>query len=401
VSQAEGSAGDEGESSAGDEGQRWSGEADRHTAADRQDGDEAYRRAGVDYGVLDAAKLVAQRAALATSPVARRRGATVEDASRGEPATLVELGGHTLAVVLECLGTKSSIARSVEAETGADHWAAIGYDTVAAAVNDCCCVGALPITVGAYFATGTASWYQGARHASLVDGFGRACQDAGAAWVGGASPTLGGVVEAGEIDLAASVLGVVPAGACPWRGAELEVGDEIVLVGSSGLHANGASLARRLVGELPKGWATPLPSGRQFGAALLEPSLIYAGLVEALLAGAVPVHYASHITGHGLRKLMRADAELTYQVSELPEVPEVLAFLSAGCRLEPREAYGTLNMGVGYALFCATGSGTRVVELARSLGLAALVGGTVQNGPRRVVLEPVGVEFAGKELELR
>ena len=371
-----------------------------------RDGD-AYRRAGVDYATRDAGKLVAQRAAAATSPYPLRRGAAVDDATRGEPATLLDIDGSTFAVVLECLGTKSLIAAALEEATGDGHWDAVAYDTVAAAVNDCACLGALPLAVNAYFATGSAAWYGGggdagaSRHAALVEGWRHACEDAGAAWTGGESPTLSGVIEPSGIDLAASVLGRVPVGCRPWRAADLRPGDEIVLVASSGLHANGASLARSLAAELPGGYAATLPSGATFGQALLTPSLIYVPLVEALLGGGEEVHYASHITGHGLRKLMRAPAELTYRVGELPEVPEVLAFLAEGCQLAPHEAYGTLNMGVGLALFCATGSASPVAALARSLGLGAICAGIVEEGPRRVVLEPVGVTFGGEELALR
>jgi phosphoribosylformylglycinamidine cyclo-ligase len=362
---------------------------------------DAYRAAGVDYETLDAAKRAAQHAARSTSWLATRRGALVDDTTRGEPATLIEVGGTTLAVVLECLGTKSLIAAAVEEATGDGHWDAVGYDTVAAAVNDCCCLGALPLAVNAYFATGSARWYGARRHEALVEGFRRACEDAGAAWTGGESPTLAGVLEPDAVDLAASVLGRVPAGAEPWRGEQLRAGDEIVLVASSGLHANGASLARQLAASLPGGYATQLPGGRMFGEALLDPSLIYVPLVEALVARGVAVRYASHITGHGLRKLMRAGSALTYRVRRLPPVPEVLRFLADRSGLDSHQAYGTLNMGCGFALFCAPGGGAQAVETAAALGLTALVAGSIEEGPRRVVLEPVAAEYDGAELDLR
>ena len=71
----------------------------------------------------------------------------------------------------------------------------------------------------------------------------------------------------------------MPAGGSPWLGDELAPGDEIVLVEASGLHANGASLARRLASQLPLGWTTPLPNGRPYGEAVLDPGALYAGLV--------------------------------------------------------------------------------------------------------------------------
>jgi phosphoribosylformylglycinamidine cyclo-ligase len=118
------------------------------------------------------------------------------------------------------------------------------------------------------------------------------------------------------------------------------------------------------------------------------------------------VTYVSPITGHGLRKLMRADRELTYRVRELPAVPEVLAFLVAAAGLSPAEAYATFNMGAGLAVFCRPGAGAGVVAAAASVGLGALVAGSVEAGPRRVVLDPLRsagepVEYGGGELELR
>ena len=90
---------------------------------------------------------------------------------------------------------------------------------------------------------------------------------------------------------------------------------------SSGLHANGASLARLLAARLPDGYATELGDGTSFGEALLEPSVMYVGLVDALLEEELPLSYISHITGHGLLKLMRPTRALTYRIDRLPEVP--------------------------------------------------------------------------------
>jgi phosphoribosylformylglycinamidine cyclo-ligase len=363
---------------------------------------EAYRSAGVDYDVLDAAKRRSIDAVLSTLPLAGGSGAKVVEETIGEPAQVVEIGGLRLATVLECLGTKSSICRDVEDLLGIDCWHSVGIDCVAAVVNDLCCTGAVPVTVSAYVATGHASWYSGSRHASLVAGWADACERIGAAWVGGESPTLSGIVEERSADLAGSALGVVPPGSDVWLASRIEPGDEIVLVASSGLHANGASLARSVARVLDRGWATPLPSGdSSLGAAVLAPSVLYPPLVRALIGAGAPVHYASHVTGHGLRKLMRADRELTYRIRELPPVPEVLQFVVTGAGLDEAAAYGTFNMGVGFALYVEAGAGARVGRLAEEAGFPALVGGTVEAGARRVVLEPVGVVYASEELELR
>ena len=361
----------------------------------------SYRAAGVDYDALDAAKRLAMAKALSTSALLAARGAHALDGSRGEPAFVFELDGRALAFVIEGLGTKSIIARHVFERQGINRFAEIAYDTVAAILNDLCCVGALPLVVNAYFATGASGWYgQPERAASLLEGWRTACADAGCTWGGGESPSLSGLVAEPEIELAGAAVGAVPAGRSPILGAALSAGDEIVLVKSSGLHANGASLARLIAARLPDGYATALPSGVTLGEALLEPSVIYAGLVAALLQAGVELTYISHVTGHGLLKLMRPAKALTYRIQRLPEVPTVLSFLVAEAELDPRAAYSTFNMGSGYALYCPPGAGAAIVEIAEGLGLRALLAGRVEAGPRQVILEPLDVRFAGEELQL-
>ncbi|MGA7703698.1 MAG: AIR synthase-related protein, partial [Solirubrobacteraceae bacterium] len=202
-----------------------------------------------------------------------------------------------------------------------------------------------------------------------------------------------------DIELAGAAVGAVPQGRTAILGEDLRAGHEIVLVASSGLHANGASLARLLADRLPDGYATTLPSGRALGEALLDPSFMYVPLVQALLESDLEISYLSHVTGHGLLKLMRPPRSFSYRVSQLPPVPEVLAFLADRAGLDAHAAYSTFNMGSGYAVYCAPGSGTSVVEMARQLGLDALVAGSVEDGPRRVIVEPVGVVYDGAELQ--
>ncbi len=364
-------------------------------------GAASYREAGVDYDALDAAKRLAIAKALTTSPLLERGGARALERSRGEPAFVFELDGRAFAFVVEGLGTKSIVARQMLERHGLNRFADVAYDTVAAILNDLCCVGALPLVVNAYFATGSSEWYrESARAAALLEGWRRGCADAGCAWGGGESPSLPGLLDEREIELAGAAVGVVPEGRSPILGEDLHAGDEIVLVASSGLHANGASLARLLAGRLPDGYATPLPSGATLGEALLEPSVMYVGLVAAVLRAGLAVTYLSHVTGHGLLKLMRPAKQLTYRIERLPEVPEVLSFLTSRAGLDQHAAYSTFNMGVGYALYCAAGAGAEIVRTAAGMGLRALLAGHVEDGPRQVILEPVGVRFEGAELEL-
>jgi phosphoribosylformylglycinamidine cyclo-ligase len=259
----------------------------------------------------------------------------------------------------------------------------------------------VPLVVNAYFATGSSDWYRHhQRHAALLTGWREGCADAGATWGGGESPSLPELVAGDDIELAGSAVGLVPAGQPPLLGSSLRPGDEIVFIASTGLHANGSSLARMVASRLPDRYVTPLPSGRTFGAVLLDRSAIYAELVATLIASEVELHYLSHITGHGLLKLMRPGRDLSYHITALPEVPEVLAFLVEETGMSAHEAYSTFNMGCGFAVYCAAGDGSHVVGLAEGLDLPAHVAGTVQEGPRRVVLEPVDVAFESADMNL-
>ncbi len=363
--------------------------------------DVSYRAAGVDYDALDAGKRLAIAKALSTSPLLAARGGRAVDASRGEPAFVFELGEQSFAFVVEGLGTKSVIARSVLEEQGINRFDDVAYDTVAAILNDLCCVGALPLVVNAYFATGASEWYlQSERAEALLEGWRRACADAGCTWGGGESPSLPGLLDEREIELAGAAVGAVPSGRTAILGERLGPGDEIVLVASSGLHANGASLARLVAGGLAEGYATRLPDGRTFGEALLDPSVMYVALLAALIGAGVELTYISHVTGHGLLKLMRPPRPLTYRLESLPAVPAVLSFLVEAAGLAPDAAYSTFNMGAGYALYCPAGVGRKVVGVAAGLGLEAFVAGRVEEGPRQVLLEPIGVRFSGDRLEL-
>jgi phosphoribosylformylglycinamidine cyclo-ligase len=365
------------------------------------EGSANYKAAGVDYDALDEGKRMAMARALATSSLLDLRGGRALDASRGEPAFVFELGDTTLAFVMEGLGTKSVVARQLLERHGIDRFADVAYDTVAAILNDLCCVGALPLVVNAYFATGASEWYaESERAAALLEGWQRACIDAGCTWGGGESPSLPGLVAAEDIELAGAAVGVVPAGRAAILGEELQVGDEIVLVASSGLHANGASLARLLVERLPDGYMASLPSGRTLGEALLDPSIIYVPLVQALLESDLGISYFSHVTGHGLLKLMRPAKALSYRIRELPPVPEVLAFLVEQAGLDRHAAYSTFNMGSGYAIYCSAGAGAEVVQMAQGMGFEAVVAGSVEAGARQVIVEPIGVHYVGDELDL-
>jgi phosphoribosylformylglycinamidine cyclo-ligase len=362
----------------------------------------SYEQAGVNYELIDPLKVAAQRAAASTAGNLAAHGFSEVAASRGESAYVVDVGPFYLASIVECLGSKTLVADEMKALTGKSYYAAIAQDTIAMAINDLITVGATPLVVQAYWAAGGSDWFGDAqRSQALVAGWKLACDTCGVAWGGGETPALAGIVEAGRIDLAANCTGLINPKERLSVGDRLGAGDAIVLLGSSGIHANGLSLARKLVERLPQGYLSEIAPGLSYGEALLAPTLLYSPVTEALWRSGITPHYCANITGHGWRKLLRHPAALTYRIERVPAVPPVLRFIQQQARQDDREAYGTLNMGAGFALFVAADDAARCVEIAKAQGIEAIVAGRVEAGAKRVLIEPLGIEFGSDELQLR
>jgi len=362
----------------------------------------SYRQSGVDYELIDPLKVAAQRAAAATAVHLQAHGFSEVRESRGESAYVVDVGPFYLASIVECLGSKALVADEMSRLTGRSHYDAIAQDTIAMAINDLITVGATPLVVQAYWAAGGSDWFGDAPRAqALVAGWKRACDLCQVAWGGGETPALAGIVETGRIDLAASCTGLVNPKHRLSLGEKLGPGDAIVLLASSGIHANGLSLARKLVERLPQGYLTPVHPGLSFGEALLAPTTLYSPVTEALYRAGVTTHYASNITGHGWRKLLRHPKPLRYRVHTLPEVPPVLGFIQRHAQQDDHESYGTLNMGAGFALFVPPEQARLTVQIAAENGVAATWAGVVEAGDKELLIEPLGLRFAADDLQLR
>lgn len=362
-----------------------------------------YAGSGVDYGALDPFKRRAQLAGRSTADVIRRLGVSEVEMSRGESAYLIETPDSYLAHVEEGLGTKNLVAdamyRLVPTRSYYDH---IAQDTVAMIVNDMVTLGALPLAVAMHLGVGSSDWFKDERRAeALVDGWRKACQLARCAWGGGETPTLGGVVDAAAVVLAGSAIGMIKPKGRLIR-ANMQHGDAIVLFESSGIHANGLTLARAIAERAPNGYLTPLRDGRTYGEALLDPTHIYVGLVEDCLSRGVDIHYAVNVTGHGWRKLMRAPDPFAYVVERIPEPPPVFEFIQSIGAVEDGEAYGNFNMGAGFAIYVPQNDVATVLDVAKAFPFAALEAGRVEkSATKRVVITPKGLEYSADTLAVR
>jgi phosphoribosylformylglycinamidine cyclo-ligase len=362
----------------------------------------SYEQAGVNYDLIDPLKITAQRAAAATAVQLQAHGFTEIEASRGESAYVVDVGPFYLATIVECLGSKALVADEMQRLTGHSFYDQIAQDTIAMAVNDLITVGATPLIVQAYWAAGGSEWFADQQRAqALVAGWKRACEVCQVAWGGGETPALAGIVEAGRIDLAASCVGLIQPKERLCVGHSLAAGDAIVILASSGIHANGVSLARKLVERLPEGYLTEISPGLSYGEALLAPTTLYSPVTEALFKSGVVPRYCVNITGHGWRKLLRHPGNFTYRIHTVPPVPAVLSFIQDQARQDDCEAYSTLNMGAGFALFVSAKDAQKTVAVAQAQGVSAWIAGHVEAGSKQLVIEPLGLTYGSEDLQLR
>ncbi|MDR7268298.1 phosphoribosylformylglycinamidine cyclo-ligase [Pelomonas saccharophila] len=361
-----------------------------------------YDQAGVNYDLIDPLKITAQRAAAATASHLAGHGFSEVKASRGESAYVVDVGPFYIASIVECLGTKTLVADEMAKLTGKSFFAGIAQDTIAMAVNDLITVGATPLVVQAYWAAGGSDWFGDAQRAqALVAGWKAACDTCQVAWGGGETPALAGIVEDGRIDLAASCTGLINPKERLSVGDKLGAGDAIVLLASSGIHANGLSLARKLAERLPQGYLTEIEPGVTYGEALLAPTALYSPVTEALWKAGIAPHYCANITGHGWRKLLRHPSALTYRIHTVPPKTAVLDFIQKQAGQDDREAYSTLNMGAGFAIFVKAEDAERTAQISRDCGIEAWVAGKVEAGEKQLLIEPLNIRFSEDDLALR
>jgi len=331
-------------------------------------GDEAYRRSGVDVEAgrraVDLIRDVAGRA---------RRPEVVAEV--GGFAGLFRLGdGRLLVAATDGVGTKLEVARL------AGRLDTIGIDLVAMSVNDVLCTGAEPLFFLDYLATGRLVPEE---VAAIVQGVADGCRRAGCALLGGETAEHPGTLEPGRFDLAGFCVGIVEERTMigPDR---VRAGDRLLGLASSGIHANGFSLVRRLLlsdgGLALDQRAEAL--GRTLGDELLEPTAIYVQPVLALARAGI-VRSAAHITGGGwFENVPRA---LPQGLGARIDIrawapPPIFDLLSRRAGLEQPELFGVFNMGIGMVAIIPEGRQDQATELCEELGVRTVIVGDVVEG---------------------
>ena len=300
-----------------------------------------YASAGVDTDAGDRA-VELMKAAVQATHGPRVVGGVGGFAGLFDVAALTRYRHPLLATSTDGVGTKVAIAQALDIHD------TIGYDLVGMVVDDIVVVGAEPLFMTDYIATGSVV---PERVAAVVRGIAEACSATGPALVGGEPAEHPGLLGPDEYDVAGAVTGVVEADAVlgPQR---VQAGDVLIGMASSGLHSNGYSLVRAVVKAA--GWSLDrhVPElGRELGLELLEPTRLYTRACLDLVAdAATQVHAFSHVTGGGLAaNLARVlPPGLVAEVDRATwTVPPVFELVRALGSVPWADLESTLNLGVG------------------------------------------------------
>jgi phosphoribosylformylglycinamidine cyclo-ligase len=273
------------------------------------------------------------------------------------------------------VGTKVMIA----IETGRHE--TIGIDLVAMSVNDLVVQGAEPLFFLDYFACSKLSPEVGAQ---VVKGIATGCREARCALIGGETAEMPGLYKGGDYDLAGFAVGAVERDQILPHG--VAAGDVVLGCASSGLHSNGFSLARKVVGisGLSFDALCPFAPGMTLGEAMLTPTRIYVRSCLAAIRETGGVKALAHITGGGFTEnIPRVLPKGLWARVDLPQVPvlPVFKWLARTGGIAESEMLRTFNCGIGMIVIADPGKADAVTAAAAREGEQVVRLGEIVSAP--------------------
>jgi len=285
------------------------------------------------------------------------------------------------------VGTKLKIAFAM------DRHDTIGQDLVNHCVNDIAVLGAEALFFLDYLGTGKLKPHV---FGEVIRGFAVACAENNCALVGGETAQMPGFYQPGEYDVSGTIVGVVEKERM-LDGTGIAIGDRVIGIGSSGLHTNGYSLARRvLLDQLGYKLRSRVPDlGEPLGEALLRVHVSYGPLVLRLLRKYNPrgrrpvIRGLAHITGGGfvdnIPRVLPKRCDVIIRKGTWP-VPPLFQIIARGGRVEEAEMYQVFNMGVGMVCVVRGAQAQSVLRSIKASGHSAWILGEVVRGKGRVQL---------------
>jgi len=278
------------------------------------------------------------------------------------------------------VGTKLKLAHTL------DRHDTVGIDLVAMCVNDVLTCGAEPLFFLDYLATGR---LQPEQLAEVVSGIVQGCELAGCALLGGETAEMPGFYQADEYDLAGFCVGIVEK-SLVLDGSQVQVGDVAIGLPSSGVHSNGFSLVRKIVGDRGFDWSDQpkILAGKSLGEVLLTPTQIYVKPILAALKAEIPIRSMAHITGGGLPENLPRCLQKDQTIEVNPnswDVLPIFQWLATEGNVSPIDMLNTFNMGIGFVVIVPPDRVTQTLDLFAAHHIKGSAIGTVISGSGQLV----------------
>ncbi len=262
----------------------------------------------------------------------------------------------------------------------------IGIDCVAMCVNDIACAGGEPLFFLDYIACGK---NYPEKIATIVSGVAEGCVQSDASLIGGETAEMPGFYPEDEYDLAGFAVGIVDEKDL-ITGKDIQAGDTLIGIASSGVHSNGFSLVRKVFDMTKESLETYYDElGTTLGEALLAPTKIYVKALRAVKEAGVTIKGCSHITGGGFYEnipRMLPDGIKASIRKDSYEVPAIFKLLAATGNIDEKMMYNTYNMGIGMCLAVDSADTDTVLAALKQAGETAYVIGTAVAGEKGVEL---------------
>ncbi len=262
----------------------------------------------------------------------------------------------------------------------------IGIDAVAMCVNDVACAGGEPLFFLDYIACGK---NYPEKIATIVAGVAEGCKQSGAALIGGETAEHPGLMPEDEYDLAGFAVGVVDRKDL-ITGENIQAGDTLIGIASSGVHSNGFSLVRKVFEMTAESLNTYYDElGKTLGEALLAPTRIYVNALKSVKNAGVTLKGCSHITGGGFDEnipRMLPDGIRAVVKKDSYEVPAIFKLLQKTGNITEQMMYNTYNMGLGMVLAVDPADVDKTMDAIKAAGDVPYVVGYCEAGEKGVTL---------------
>ncbi len=269
----------------------------------------------------------------------------------GHFAALVRLGDKAIAMSTDGVGSKILVAKMM------NKYDTVGIDCIAMVVNDILCVGAEPIALVDYLAVEnpdpeTAS--------EIAEGLVKGAEESNISIIGGETASLPKIIK--DFDLAGTGIGFVDTDKI-ISGKDIEIGDTLIGLKSSGIHSNGLSLARKAIfedAELKVDDKIP-NTNKTVGEELLTPTKLYVKPIVNLFKKDFNIHGLAHITGGGFTNLQRLKKGIGFEINNLPEPQEIFKLIYEQ-NVPLKEMYKVFNMGIGFVIIAKKEEADKIIE---------------------------------------